>query len=338
MSRNFPLATLLALLCAFAAVPAQAGPALVQRAFVSGNGNNANTAVSCAVLTPCKTFAAAVTVVAPNGEVVALDTAPYGSVTLTQSISLIAAPGVYAGISVFAGAGITIATPGISVVLRGITINGQGGANGINMTAGAKLTVENCVIANLAGSGILVNTAGTAVIVRVTDTTIRDNGNVGIELLDGARATLTRTMISGNQIAGVFVDGTLAGSITTADIADSTMNGNNVGVGAQSEHATAAVKISVRDSRIVGNQVGTIAISIGASVTLSVSNNMISNNIFEGISASGTGVKVWATGNTISDNGTAFSATSGGLIESAGNNAVRNNPGTDSAVATILTK
>ena len=103
----------------------------VQRAFVSATGNNANTATFCAVTAPCKTFAAAVTVVADNGEVVALNTAPYGSVTLTRSISLTAAPGVYAGISVFAGSGVTIASPGISVVLRGLTINGQGGANGI---------------------------------------------------------------------------------------------------------------------------------------------------------------------------------------------------------------
>ena len=58
--RNFPFAILLALLSALTAIPSQAQ---VQRAFVSGNGNNANVATNCAVTAPCKTFAAAVTVV-----------------------------------------------------------------------------------------------------------------------------------------------------------------------------------------------------------------------------------------------------------------------------------
>ena len=98
MSRNFPLAFLLALPCALMTIPAQA---FVQRAFVSGKGDNANVATNCAVTAPCKTFAGALPVVAANGEIVAMDTAAYGSVTLTQSISLTAAPGVYAGISVF---------------------------------------------------------------------------------------------------------------------------------------------------------------------------------------------------------------------------------------------
>jgi hypothetical protein len=67
-----------------------------------------------------------------------------------------------------------------NVVLRGLTIVGQGGNNGIVITAGPSLTVENCVVNNFtggtvwnpsipayqflpgAGSGIHINTAATA--------------------------------------------------------------------------------------------------------------------------------------------------------------------------------
>jgi len=70
-------------------------------------------------------------------------------------------------------------------VLRGLNINGQGGNNGINMTAGNKLTVENCVISNLTQNGINVNVVTTA---RVTDTIVRDNGGNGIFLQNGVKA------------------------------------------------------------------------------------------------------------------------------------------------------
>src|SRR5687768_18418355 len=70
--------------------------ALVQRTFVSGLGSDAN---PCTRTEPCRTFAAAIAQTQAGGEVVALDTAGYGPVTVTQAISLISPPGVYAGIS-----------------------------------------------------------------------------------------------------------------------------------------------------------------------------------------------------------------------------------------------
>ena len=177
MLRTHALALLLATVATLASPQAQA----VQRTHVSAAfGNDANTATNCTAAAPCRFFAAAMSVTDNNGEVIVLDSGGYGAVTITKSLALIAPTGVYAGISVFPGAdGVTIATPGVNVVLRGLSINGQGGNNGINMTAGNKLTVENCVISNLAQNGINVN--GT-VTVRVTDTIVRDNSSVGIYL------------------------------------------------------------------------------------------------------------------------------------------------------------
>ena len=295
------------------------------RTFVASDGLDANTAFNCSLAKPCRGFSAAQTVTDNSGEIIVLDSAGYGAVTITKSISIIAPSGVYAGIAVFPGLdGVSIATPGISVVLRGLTINGQGGDQGINMIDGAKLTVENCLISNLNQNGIVVTAPA---IVRVTDTTIRDNGFDGIRLQSGARGTVTRTMIRGHNIGyGIYVASDVPGSITTGDIANTTIDGNANGIFASSLNATAVVKVSLRDGRIVGNSgLGVVAdSSAGAAVTISASNNIVSNNGI-GISAFSTGTKLWASGNTVSDNTAAGWLNQGALFESAGNNAVRNN-------------
>jgi hypothetical protein len=300
-------------------------------------GNDAN---PCTLPLPCRLLPVALAAVADGGEIWMLDSANYntGPVAITKSVTILAVPGVVGSVLATGGNAIDIATAGVKVALRNLVIvpfPGGGGINGINMTAGAGLTVENCLIANLPQHGIVVNTAAS---VRVTDTTIRDNGSTGLWLLNGARATVTRATISGNASEGVYVAGGLASTTTTADVADSTMDGNDYGVFALSNNATAVLKVSVRDSRAVRNGfAGVLAQSdLGAAVTLSASNNMISNN-GTGIAAYSAG-RVWASGNTVSDNGNGL-YNNGGLFESAGNNAVRNN-GTDTfgTITVIATK
>src|SRR5438477_12911031 len=87
-----------ALLCSGSAVAAQ-------RSFVASNGNDSN---ACTRDLPCRSFAAAIAVTAPNGEVVALDSAGYGPFVVSQSVAVIGAPGAYAGVSVPSGDGVTV--------------------------------------------------------------------------------------------------------------------------------------------------------------------------------------------------------------------------------------
>ena len=250
---------------------------VVQRAFVSATGNNANTATFCAVTAPCKTFAAAVTVVADNGEVVALNTAPYGSVTLTRSISLTAAPGVYAGISVFAGSGITINTPNISVVLRGITINGQGGANGIlvdTLSTGSKLSIENCVIANFSnvnGAGVLVNATAT---VRMANTLVRDSFD-GLSIAGGATADISDSKFLKNADTSILVTG------ATAAITSTVATASGTGIA-----ASADAKVAVVRSEITNNVTGVASQGTSGTVT-TLSKNMVTGNT-TGLLQSGT--------------------------------------------------
>ena len=318
--KSIPLINVAAMLFAVSLLVTTAAHA-APRTFVASFGADTNTAANCSLAAPCRGFAAAQTVTDNNGEIIVLDSAGYGAITITKSISIIAPTGVYAGIAVLPGAnGVTIATIGVNVVLRGLNINGQGGNNGINMTAGNRLTVENCVISNLGLYGIIVNGAAA---VRVTDTILRDNF-FGISLQSGVMGTITRAMVSWNSSGGIEVLG--AGGTTTADIADSTFDGNVFGVAATSTNATATVKVSVRDSRAVGNSsYGLLAASnAGAAVTLSVSNNIVSNNGL-GITASLAGTKIIASGNTVTSNVANGLYNDGAVFESTGNNTVRGN-------------
>src|SRR5437588_2416029 len=126
-------------------VPAVAGrtaAGTAQRTFVSAaTGNDAN---PCSRTAPCRNFAAAIAQTAAGGEVIVLDSGGYGTVTISQSVSLISPPGVYAGITAFSGNAIEInAGASDSVTLRGLTPNGLGGGIGLNVDAVGRLFVDD---------------------------------------------------------------------------------------------------------------------------------------------------------------------------------------------------
>src|SRR5215471_20402901 len=147
------------LLASLLALAAFAAPAHAQlaRSFVSAEiGNDAN-APNCNRTVPCRTFQVAANSTLANGEVSVLDPGSYGSVTITQNISIVNDGVGEAGILVSGNnTGVTVNAPGAAVTLRGLTIKGIGfgGGNGIVASAFAALNVENCTIRNLDGSGL----------------------------------------------------------------------------------------------------------------------------------------------------------------------------------------
>jgi len=304
------------------------------RAYLALDGNDAN---PCTLAQPCRLLPAALTAVADGGEIWMLDSANYntGPVNINKSVTILAVPGAVGSVVAAGGNAINIFTAGVEVALRNLVIvplPGAGATSGILMSAGAMLTVGGCLIANLPGSGIFVNNPA---ILRIADSTIRDNSGDGVRLQAGA-AVIARTTISGNSGDAVVVYGTAPG-LTTADVSTSTLNSSSTCVFAYSDGATAAVKVSVRDSQIARCSVAGLQARSDATgiVSLSASNNVISNSGF-GMYALNAGARVWASGNTVSDNGTGLSNSSA-LFETAGNNAVRNNgnnkAGTISAIA-----
>ena len=321
MTRQSVLRSLFAL--ALGLFLSAAAHAQLFRTYIAPDGNDGN---PCTLAAPCRLLPAALATVIDGGEIWMLGSANYntGPVNIAKSVTILAVPGALGSVVAIGGNAINIATAGVKVSLRNLVIVpfiGGGGIHGVNMTAGASLTVENCLIANLPGSGIV---ATGVMNVLVTDSTVRGNGGNGLYFQNGARATVTRTTVSGNSLVGIHVVGTTA-ITTTADIADSTISTNNYGVYAYSTNAGAVIKVSVHDSRALGNALyGVAAVSnAGAPVTVSVSNNIISNNS-TGIWAQSPGARVWASGNTVSDNSYGLFNNSA-LFESAGDNAVRNN-------------
>ncbi len=203
---------ILALCALVVSVPAFAA---AQRTFGASYGSPANTAFNCSIARPCRAFSEAMSVTIAGGEIIVLDSAGYGPVTINQSVSIVAPTGVYAGISVpntGNSTGVAIAGAAISVALRGITINSTGGMYGIRMTLGSELTVEHCVISNFVGSniGVSIETAAT---VKIADTVVRDNGN-GIIVGFGATANIANSQVVHSSFEGIEVSGGSSGTTT----------------------------------------------------------------------------------------------------------------------------
>jgi hypothetical protein len=224
--------------------------AIAQRTFVASYGLSANTAFNCSIAKPCRAFSEAIGVTIPGGEVIVLDSAGYGAMTITRAVSIVAPPGVYAGITAFSGFGVTVDAPGESVRLRGLKINGQGATDGIVLVHGARLLVEDCEISNFPSTGIDLVEANSSVTVK--NTLIRESdtgaysagildatfdgvhisgGTVGILATSGSRLTITRSVLSQNSEIGIYA--TAAGGTTTdVMVTQSTIAESNYGVDA----------------------------------------------------------------------------------------------------------
>ena len=300
MPRLSRLVLALSFIGAAVATPAEAA----LRAFVSSSGNDANTATGCGIGAPCRSFASAQTVVSDGGEIVALDAAGYGPITVTKNVTITANPGFYAGIAVSSGNGVTIATAGINVTLRGLNINGTGGAYGVNMTNGNRLSIENCVISNFANNGVDVRTNA---IVRIVDSLIRDNVGSGVYLEGGATATVSGTKVLGNASVGVYVFSSQASTVTTAAISDSNMSANGWGVYAVALDPAATARASVTRSTLSNNTDGVFVDGALGTQVITVSNSLVTGNSNAGlhqVSAGGTSTLRSLGNNTVDQNGT----------------------------------
>ena len=339
------------LLCA-ATIPIDAD-ALAQRTFVSSTGADTN---ECNLTAPCRSFATAIAVTDFGGEVVVLDSAGYGPVILTQSVSLIAPPGVYAGISVFAPDAGVVVNAGASdkVVLRGLSITGQGGMNGIVVASAAEVSIENCVISRMTGSGIFIYPVLVSPSIQIRNTSVRSNGEMGLWMVAGTPTVLVvdsefvlngYTPLLGGPKPGININGgTLnaqrivvasnaqigiaaapdVGLTVVATISDSMIAGNSAGVLVASPLADGGTaSLTLVRSTVARNVVdGLIADGPFAvmAISLAVSDSMVTENGGAGINANGGTTTVLVTRSTVARNvGPDFSNT-GGVFRSSVNN------------------
>lgn len=291
---------------AFAACLVASGFAdATQRTFVASFGNDANIASNCTFLNPCRSFTGAQTVTDDGGEIVALDAAGYGVVTITKSIGITANPGFYAGITAATGTAVTIATAGVKVVLRGLNINGTGGANGIVMTDGAALSIENCVISNFTASGVFVNVAGASA--RISGSLFR--GNFDAVWLANGNLDVTNTKAYGFERTGFLIFPQAGTSIGTMAVTDSVASEGVVGLAVVAAPPSIARMTATRVTATMNSTNGLRADGLGAgSPVLSVSSSVVTGNAV-GWFQSGTAVLESHNNNVLRNNDTASSGT-----------------------------
>ena len=257
-----------------AALPAIAGP----RTFVSGLGNDANPGTR---EQPKRTFASALTVTNPGGQIVALDSAGYASSTLTidKSVSIIVPPGVAGFITVSGSNGIAINAAATDVVsIRGLIIETSASSSGSGIVANSvgPLSIEDCTVRNFA-EGILFNPTNRGRL-GVHDTTVR--GCVfGIFVRNGgsalSSAVIDRARLSGND-SGLFAYAQPSGSSVDVNMTDCIVTGGNSGIVANRHSNAISTLVRVNNCIITDNNNGVV--TFGGAQILSRGNNTLERN------------------------------------------------------------
>jgi hypothetical protein len=125
---------------------------------------------------------------------------------------------------------VDVATGGLKVVVRGLTITGIGGNVGVHVRAASDVTIERCDVASMLDYGIRADAAGASLY--VSDTTVRRSA-IGISLTGAIVAKFVRTGVHGNAGDGIDVfDG------ATAEIRDSDVSRNGNGINVTSAGST----------------------------------------------------------------------------------------------------
>ena len=296
------LGTLLPAACALLGAFPPLGIAASQRSFVASDGVDAN---PCSLTQPCRSFSAALAQTNAGGEIVVVDSAGYGPVTITKAVSIVAPPGVYAGVSVLGGDGIVVnAGPSEDVVLRGLTVNAQGGNNGIVFNSGSALYVENCTVRGFNGPS---------------------SANIRFAPSTASRLSVKDSFIRGGT-TGVLVTNAATASAVTID--NARIEGNTIGLSA----GTFSGALTLRNSVFVDNLGHAISLQTGAGQALdaTVDNVMVSNNVGNGIDARGAAITVAMSNSTIVRNATGVYVQGGATAATArltGNLVARNATG-----------
>ena len=304
MTRSMQCVTVLAGLLALG-LPVSA-QAQLSRTFVSAAlGNDAN---DCDRATPCRTFQAAHDKTNNGGEIAVVDPGGYGAVTITKTISIVNDGVGEASILVSGGVvGVTInAAADCSVNLRGITIQGIGfgGGTGLRFNSGRALTIENSVIRNHTGNGVEFQPNAKSTLA-LSNTLLADNGGVGLVVVpSGSGAvgvSLSRVEAYNNSFGGFNVFGTGSTGAVNATAAECTAaNNGGSGFAVVSTAGHAVTNLMVVRSMAANNATGLIATG-GATATLRVGQSVV-------------------TGNT-----TSWSASSGAILRSYGDNKIDGN-------------
>ena len=297
---------------ALLALSATAANAQLARTYVSAaTGSDAN---NCDRPTPCRTFQHAHDNTLPKGEITVLDPGGYGAVLINRAISIINDGVGEAGVLVSGGTvGINVeAAASDAVSLRGLTIKGIGfgGGDGIFFGTGKSLTVENCVIQNMSGSGL-----GHAIFFHPNAT---------------SNLAVSNTFIADNTNNGILIQ-PFGSGVTTADIGRTQLYNNGfAGLNVLGQSSTGLIEIQAinsvasNDGTASNGGAGFLVQSDNGKATtvLSLFRSVANNNPSAGIQAFGFNANAFVGQSMIQANNAGWIAPSGGAIASYGDNEI----------------
>ncbi len=288
------------------------------RTFVASNGDDA---ALCAFDAPCRSFTAALQQTDGGGEIVALDSAGYGRLTIDRSVTIRAPEGIYAGITVpkpdpGSHVGISIEAAGAAVVLQGLTITSDGGLHGIVLeqsASGARLSIERCIVSGFGSiSSIGVYLLAPNATVSIKDSTIRANRE-GIIAMGIARLALERVVVEQNMAAGIFIS-----YGARATIARTMIRGNGRGLVVQDDGPSSHTEAALIDVAMDGNAGTGLSVETGdptGVLRVFATRTSITGNALYGVYVhghdSGGKALIAMTSSSIADNGTGLFAAAG---------------------------
>jgi hypothetical protein len=185
------------------------------RVFVASYGSDSN---PCTFGSPCKTFQNAVDMVAAGGEVTAIDSAGFGTITISHAVTITSPAGVEAGIAAAAGGtAITInAGSTDNIILRGLTLDGANSADtAVQFNSGENLTVVGCSFSNYQGYAISFFPPTKENLV-ISNTNFMNNA-FGAVFIGWAAATLDHVTISNSGDSVAFDGGNSPSSLTISN-------------------------------------------------------------------------------------------------------------------------
>lgn len=291
--------------------------------YVSYKGSDTNL---CDRTAPCATFAAAAQQVDAGGEIIALDSGNFGPVTINKAMQIIAPDGVNAGVAGFAAPVIVNAAASDTVVLRGLTI--KGGTYNVEYVSGGALFVENCVISDGYSRGIRAVAPGK---LYIKNTVVRNNF-LGIEIFassGAAQAAISQTTIDNNGSVGVFIS-----TNAKVSVAESRASGNQDGF-----YVVSNGKLTATDTTAANNSRYGFAVLGGASATMSLDECAATGNgtgIYNGGGGLPTGLYARVSNTLVTDNKYGFYNL--GFFESYGNNRVRGNATNTYGTITVVSQ
>ena len=259
------------------------------RTFISALGDDAN---NCRRVTPCKTFAGAITRTNPGGEIDVLDTGGFGAIPITKPVT-IDGGGFVAG-ALVSGTNVVVVNAGSDdvVILKHLSIetvpgpNGELGTNGIRVIKVGALFVIDCLIKNFGNHGIDFEPS-TGGKLFVTDSNIVNNGtgslDAGIFVKSGstqtAVAVVEHTKIERNR------NGIVAKDRSQVSISNSVIAENRTFGLLAAPDSNTPVEVNVESSISTLNKIGIRSGSCTAKgpAIVRISNVSVTNNEGEGL-------------------------------------------------------